>query len=96
MGMADVALELILIGLAQDGLLVRIGQLAEEKHVRRRAPDRAHRRIAAAGLDGIGLRLLDRLRVAAAGAPPVTGRPGRRPSSPVWARTRLSRCKKRS
>jgi hypothetical protein len=45
------------------------GSLAEEKHVRRRAPDRAHRRIAVAGLDGIRLRLLDRLRVAAAGAP---------------------------
>jgi hypothetical protein len=58
MGVPDIAVEFVLIGLAQDGLLVRIGQLAEQEHVRRRAPDRVDRRIAVAGLDGIRLRLI--------------------------------------
>ncbi len=35
----DIPLELLLIGLAQNGLLVGLRELAEEKHIRWRAPD---------------------------------------------------------
>jgi hypothetical protein len=88
--MADVAIELIPVRLAQDSLLVGLRELAEEKHIRRRAADVPHGLSAVASLDGIRLRLLDRLRVAAAGAPqlpdaPAAGRHLRYgPGAVIW------------
>jgi hypothetical protein len=73
--MADVAVELLGRGLMKYGLLVGLRELAEQEDVGRGAPDRAHGRVTISGLDRIGLRLLDRLRVAAAGAPQLPDAP---------------------
>jgi hypothetical protein len=68
-GVADVARELSVVRLPENGLLIGIRQPGEQIHIAGRAPDVPHGLVAVAGLDGIRLRLLDRLRVAAAGAP---------------------------
>ncbi len=66
MRVPDIPLELLGVRLAQDGLLVGLWELGKQEDIAGRAADCTHSLVAVARLDGVGLRLLDRLRILAA------------------------------